>query len=349
MAEDIKTFQGGFAVGFVVSLVLCFVYLGILSAEQQRPLVVPVETYKFKAPKVTEKGGPAASLILKYGVPDRGPLTLNYENHIVGYDQAKKIPIWVAEFITKDHVQGDGDRDKCSFKPDRDKVDNMFSSTLDDYSKSGYDRGHMSPAANHKHSQDAMCDSFFLTNVVPQNSQHNRRYWRDVEAYCRDLTKMYEEVRVITGTLLLPDTAQGATQGSRFVKYEVIGESNVTVPTHLYKIIIVENATETAKTTLFAAAFLLPNEKVDSNIPLITFKVPLSQLESAAGLRFFPRLADAPVGDLCSIDPCKLRGEMAGYSTMGRLPSGFLLIIVVSVLVFLLFKWKEQVEKANKK
>lgn len=44
--------------------------------------------------------------IIKYGIPDRGPEFHQYENHILAYDQAKKIPVWVAEYITKDHTKG---------------------------------------------------------------------------------------------------------------------------------------------------------------------------------------------------------------------------------------------------
>ncbi|XP_022083212.1 nuclease EXOG, mitochondrial-like [Acanthaster planci] len=347
MAKEMFSFKSGFSVGFVVSLVLSFVYWGVLVADQKHPVVVPVEVYRYIAPKVADKKYQSTSPILKYGVPDRGPETLNYQNHAVGYDRAKKIPQWVAEYITKDNIKGDADRTKCSFKPDRDRVDDMFSSTLDDYSKSGYDRGHMSPAANHKYSQDAMCESFFLTNVVPQSSQHNRYYWRDFEGYCRELAEKYEEVRVITGPLFLPETSEGDTQSSRFVKYEVIGESNVSVPTHFFKVIIIENATE-SNTTLFAAAFLLPNEKIDSDTPLITFKVPLVELEAVAGLHFFPNLANAPVGDFCSFDDCKLRAEREAVSTMSRFSTGTLLIIVLFVWIYFMYKWREHAEKAAK-
>jgi hypothetical protein len=44
--------------------------------------------------------------ILKYGIPDQGPLIRVYENHILSYDQAKKTPIWVAEYITKKNTNG---------------------------------------------------------------------------------------------------------------------------------------------------------------------------------------------------------------------------------------------------
>ena len=51
-----------------------------------------------------------------------------------------------------------------------------FSSSNADYSKSGWSRGHMTPAADCKHCQTAMDDSHYLTNIVPQDSDNNSGY-----------------------------------------------------------------------------------------------------------------------------------------------------------------------------
>lgn len=45
--------------------------------------------------------------ILKYGIPDRGPVAMYYTNHVLSYDQARKTPVWVAEHITKDCIKGE--------------------------------------------------------------------------------------------------------------------------------------------------------------------------------------------------------------------------------------------------
>lgn len=47
-------------------------------------------------------------------------------------------------------------------------IPERFRSKLRDYYKSGYDRGHMAPALNHKSSQQDMDDTFYLTNMSPQ-------------------------------------------------------------------------------------------------------------------------------------------------------------------------------------
>ena len=60
---------------------------------------------------------------------------------------------------------------------------------LRDYWGSGWSRGHMAPAGNNKHCQDSMNQTFFYTNVVPQDLDNNGNYWNRLEIWCRNLVK----------------------------------------------------------------------------------------------------------------------------------------------------------------
>lgn len=44
----------------------------------------------------------------------------------------------------------------------------LFRAKLSDYRDSGYDRGHLTPAADHKKRQESMDETFFLSNISPQ-------------------------------------------------------------------------------------------------------------------------------------------------------------------------------------
>ena len=44
--------------------------------------------------------------ILKYGAPERGPDVCYYSNHVLCYDRARKIPLWVCEHLTHDRMKG---------------------------------------------------------------------------------------------------------------------------------------------------------------------------------------------------------------------------------------------------
>lgn len=63
-----------------------------------------------------------------------------------------------------------------NFCPDP-AVPAMFSATNEDYRKSGWSRGHMAPAGNNKHDQTAMDETFYLTNILPQDIENNSGFW----------------------------------------------------------------------------------------------------------------------------------------------------------------------------
>ncbi|XP_013380076.1 nuclease EXOG, mitochondrial [Lingula anatina] len=239
--------------------------------------------------------------ILKYGVPNRGPALRYYRNHILAYDQSKRTPVWVAEHLTKEKLHGNADRRKSKFRPDP-AVPSMFSSGNGDYLGSGWSRGHMAPAGDNKYDQEAMDDTFYLTNIVPQDMENNAGFWNRFEMFCRDLTKQFTDVRVISGPLALPNLEE---DGKKYVKYEVIGDSMVPVPTHLFKVILTENA-ETDQHSQFLGAFIVPNVPISSEHKLQKFQVPLEDLERVAGVTFFDKLDKGQVQDLCSSDRCQL-------------------------------------------
>ncbi|EAW64538.1 endonuclease G-like 1, isoform CRA_b [Homo sapiens] len=90
----------------------------------------------------------------------------------------------------------------------------------------------MAPAGNNKFSSKAMAETFYLSNIVPQDFDNNSGYWNRIEMYCRELTERFEDVWVVSGPLTLPQTRG---DGKKIVSYQVIGEDNVAVPSHLYK------------------------------------------------------------------------------------------------------------------
>ena len=62
-----------------------------------------------------------------------------------------------------------------------------------------------------------MNETFFLSNVVPQDLDNNANFWYRMEAYCRSLAKRYSDVYIVSGPLYLPKEEDG----KKIVKYEV--------------------------------------------------------------------------------------------------------------------------------
>lgn len=135
----------------------------------------------------------------------------------------------------------------------------------------------MAPAADHRSSSKAMSDTFYMTNMCPQCPQLNRGYWAKLEKHVRDLTKEYQNIYVLTGPLYLP---QQEADGKRYVKYQVIGPNDVSVPTHFFKLITLENWQGDRE----IRAYILPNQEILSKTPLDQFKTTIQKIEKAAGL-----------------------------------------------------------------
>lgn len=223
------------------------------------------------------------------------------------YDRRTRCPVWVIEHMTSEsQISKEGSREKSLFKEDV-AIPHSFRSRLADYFRSGYDRGHMVPAADANFSQKALDETFYLSNISPQVGEgFNRDYWAHFERFCRKLTRTYQSVRVVTGPLFLP---QRGSDGKWRVSYEVIGTPpNVAVPTHFYKIVIGEKpiSSKIPRSGIALAAFVLPNTKIENDTPLKSFNVPLDAVERAAGVSFLPQLSETSRRDLCKEVNCSI-------------------------------------------
>ncbi|XP_030673835.1 endonuclease G, mitochondrial isoform X2 [Nomascus leucogenys] len=150
-------------------------------------------------------GGPTGrgpGELTKYGLPGLAQLK-SRESYVLCYDPRTRGALWVVEQLRPERLRGDGDRRECDFRED-DSVHAYHRATNADYRGSGFDRGHLAAAANHRWSQKAMDDTFYLSNVAPQVPHLNQNAWNNLEKYSRSLTRSYQNVYVCTGPLFLP-------------------------------------------------------------------------------------------------------------------------------------------------
>jgi len=230
------------------------------------------------------QGSPRVAQIMRFGFPGLDNIR-SHKDYIVSYDRRNRVPHWVFEHLTREscHKVEGVDRANSEFKVDT-SIHPFFQSSNTDYKYSGYDRGHMAPAGNHRKDQDMCNETFLLSNMAPQVGRgFNRDKWEHLERYVRKMTKLYRNVYVCTGPLYLPHV-EG--DGKMYVKYEVIGQNNVSVPTHFFKVVV----GETDSKDLEMEAFVLPNQPIPDNTPLDNFRVPPDSVERAAGLLFFDKL-----------------------------------------------------------
>lgn len=188
-----------------------------------------------------------------------------------------KTPVWVIEELTPQHISYMAFPKRAigwafgtlSFQEDPDLLPGR-KSTLDDYKDIPFQRGHMVPAADMVRDEDAMKQTFYLSNVAPQLKSFNTGIWVELEKSVRQLAKSGRNLIVITGPVFEEPVAR-------------IGGNSVAIPTQFFKIVL-----DTKSSAL--TAFLVPHMEVNSNKSPAEFKTNLKNLESRVGTVFFPRL-----------------------------------------------------------
>ncbi|KAI0818803.1 hypothetical protein BC629DRAFT_1588131 [Irpex lacteus] len=257
------------------------------------------------------------SPVLKHGNP--GPISdmLVRKAYVAAYDRRLRHPAWTAEHLTLASlgksklepraVEEGGDRSRSTFIEDE-AIPPQFRSKLSDYLRSGYDRGHMVPAADAKSSQAAMDETFLLTNIAPQvGAGFNRHYWAYTEDWCRRLTNSFSDVYVFTVPLYLPKLDN---EGKWRVHYEVIGSPpNTSVPTHFAKVVLTTRPSSPSTPhipEISTGAFVLPNAEIPDQAPLENFVMPVEAVEKAAGLTFFSDEVKKASKHICKTTKCEV-------------------------------------------
>jgi len=180
----------------------------------------------------------------------------------------------------------------------------------------------MVPAADAKSSQDAMNETFLLSNIAPQvGAGFNRHYWAYVEDWCRRLTNKFSDVYVFTVPLYLPKLEP---DGKWKVSYEVIGNPpNVSVPTHFAKVVLTTRPSDydPNNVQVSTGAFVLPNAVIPDNTPFEKFALPVEAVEKAAGLSIFSEEIKRKSTHICQMISCDVtvrRFDEAQNQAKGR-------------------------------
>ena len=74
--------------------------------------------------------------------------------------------------------------------------------------------------------------------------------------------------------------------GKLYVKYYMIGKNNVAVPTHFFKVLLIENNSGQYE----LLSFVLQNQTFPRNVKLMNYLVPLDSIEKAAGFLIFDKM-----------------------------------------------------------
>jgi len=194
---------------------------------------------------------------------------ITHTGYSLVYNEDHEQANWVAYELTK------AETNKRYNRSDKFIVDPLVttgSANNADYSGSGYDRGHLAPAADMGWSSTTMKESFYYSNMSPQDPAFNRGIWKSLEELVRSWAIENEAVYVVTGPVLTK-------------KLPTIGSDKVSVPGYYYKVIF-----DYTEPGIKGIGFILPNKGTKE--PLQSFAVSIDVVESVTGIDFFPLLPD---------------------------------------------------------
>lgn len=201
------------------------------------------------------------------GTPEQ---ILERTGYVASYNKTNLLPNWVAWHLTAERTEGSAKRSGVDFAEDTEVPEPR--ATDWDYYNSGYDRGHMCPAADNKWSKKAMEESFLFTNMCPQNGNLNRGDWNEMEMACRKWAKKYGDLYIVCGPILYKG------------KHKTIGKNKVVVPEAFFKVVLRTGDNPQA------IGFIYKN--TSGNRPKDSYVNTVDEVERITGIDFFPSLPD---------------------------------------------------------
>ena len=204
-----------------------------------------------RAPEIRNQKLAAATRELCYGVFG------------IMHSGVTRTPLWSAEHLRAENVAAAQGLKRDNAFHAEPRLPRGQRAELDDYARSGYDRGHMSPNGDMP-DRRTQRESFTLANMIPQDGDHNRHIWAPIEGAVRKMAKKEGQLYVITGPAFI---------GTNLRKV-----GNVLVPTHVYKVVYSPRQK--------AAAAWFTENRADAEIQVI----PVAELERIVGIEFLPSL-----------------------------------------------------------
>lgn len=193
-----------------------------------------------------------------------------YEGFIVSFNKDNKTPNWVAWELLGTETEGEGTRTN-KFWTDE-EVEGCADTR--DYRGTGFDRGHMMPAAEQKWSPEAMHDCFSLANICPQDHSLNSGAWNTLENKERAWARRDSMLLIAAGPIYeATDTMH-------------IGKNRVRVPSAFFKVLAAPKANPPR-----GIGFIYPNMSAPGSMRV--YAMPIREVEKATGLDFFSALPDS--------------------------------------------------------
>jgi endonuclease G len=193
---------------------------------------------------------------------------IRHKHFFLSYSEEHEQAEWAAYYLTGSKQQHSLSRPYFS----QDPLVDTDSAHWKNYKDSGFDKGHLVPAADMKFSEEAYHETFYTSNVAPQNKAFNAGVWNRLEQKIRYWADKYTALFIVTGSILHDNLV-------------TIGEEEVSVPDYFFKIVVrVQND------GLVMIPFLVPNK--ESDLPLYSFATTIDEIERITQIDFNQKLSE---------------------------------------------------------
>lgn len=214
-------------------------------------------------------------------------------NYSFCFDKSKRASCWVAYPIHTSHIRGSASRSN-EFLFDPDLTESWQANMFRSYT-GAYDRGHQIAAADRKCSQEMMDQTFYATNMTPQQSNFNQKLWATLEGRVRGYA-CADTLYVVTGAYF------GTTWDSSIARSTTDCDGNTCpTPTHYYKVLLRTKSGSTGKSVRNCSAmelkcvgiWLTHENNSSTTVPTSAF-CSVADIEAKTGFRFFVNVPNAP-------------------------------------------------------
>ncbi|MEM6251862.1 MAG: DNA/RNA non-specific endonuclease [Cyanobacteria bacterium P01_D01_bin.156] len=173
---------------------------------------------------------------------------IDREQYVLAYSQSHGVLRWASWILTPDWL-GSVERQN-DFRPDGILPKGTYQVTPRDYTRSGFDRGHMVPSADRTASEKDNSATFLMTNIFPQTAENNRGPWREFENYCRDL--IFDEGKNLY------------IIGGVYGQQRPIAKERVIPPSRTWKVVVIFDEEPTIENVTYSTQVIaidMPNSK----------------------------------------------------------------------------------------
>lgn len=215
---------------------------------------------------------PIGASLLELPAVRQGEVITVHIGYTTSFNSTLMIPNWVAYELTAEELQGTVKRPSNS--PFR--YDPAYSGKQPDrydYSRSGWDKGHLAPCADMKWSEQAMLESFFFTNICPQNHDFNEKEWQKLEDKARSIARKKGSIFIVCGPIVTTN------------QYGRLGQNQVAIPDYFFKAFLYKD-----ESGFHSIAYVMPNQYTGR--PVNDFAITVNELEQLLDIDLFTRLND---------------------------------------------------------